>query len=84
MCTVHTPSGLAFNTPVVFNPESRHFWSKLFWVELGNHSVCVTLDGDILPGCPFVVRVRDPNQEAYDEFMLDARERAPVLGGACE
>ena len=77
VCTVHTPSGLAFNTPVVFNPESRHFWSKLFWVELGNHSVCVTLDGDILPGCPFVVRVRDPNQEAYDEFMLDARERAP-------
>ena len=77
VCTVHTPSGLAFNTPVVFNPESRHFWSKLFWVELGNHSVCVTLDGDILPGCPFVVRVRDPSQESYDEFMLDARERAP-------
>ena len=64
--TVHTPSGLAFNNPVKFEKGNRRFASPVYWVEPGAHSVAVTLSGKALPGCPFLVEVRDPHGEELD------------------
>ena len=50
--TIHTPSGLAFNSPVKFEQSNRRFASAVFWVESGAHSIAVTLNGQPLPGCP--------------------------------
>ena len=58
--TIHTPSGLAFNSPVKFEQSNQRFSSAVFWVESGAHSIAVTLNGQPLPGCPFLVHVRDP------------------------
>ena len=64
--TVHTPSGLAFNNPVKFEKGNRRFASPVYWVEPGAHSVSVSLSGKTLPGCPFLVEVRDPHGEEMD------------------
>ena len=63
--TVHTPSGLAFNNPVKFEQQNRRFASPVYWVEAGAHSVAVTLSGQPLSGCPFLVHVRDPDSEDF-------------------
>jgi hypothetical protein len=60
---VHTPSGLALNNPARFSAETRRFEAPVYWVEAGAHSVSVSLDGEALPGCPFLVEVRDPEDE---------------------
>ena len=39
----------------------------MYWVEAGAHSVAVSLDGELLPGCPFLVEVRDPEDEDLGE-----------------
>ena len=64
---VHTPSGLALNNPARFSAETRRFEAPVYWVEAGAHSVAVSLDGELLPGCPFLVEVRDPEDEDLGE-----------------
>ena len=64
---VHTPSGLALNNPARFAAETRRFEAPVYWVEAGAHSVTVSLDGEALPGCPFLVEVRDPEDEDLGE-----------------
>ena len=70
--TVHTPSGLALNSPCKFEQSMSRFASPVYWVESGAHSVSVTLNGAPLPGCPFLVRVRDPLGEEMSEMARQA------------
>ena len=72
---VHTPSGLAFNNPVLFNAEFRRFESPVYWVEAGAHSVAVSIEGNPLPGCPFLVTVRDPEDENLGEEFDDTKTK---------
>ena len=73
--TVHTPSGLACNVPVRFQQANRRFASDVYWVEAGAHSVSVTLSGQPLQGCPFLVHVRDPEDEDMGALAEGARRR---------
>ena len=72
--TVHTPSGLAFNNPVTFEQRNRRFASPVYWVEEGAHSVAVTLSGQSLSGCPFLVHVRDPDSEDFSRADASGAE----------
>lgn len=61
--SVRLPSEISFNLPLKFEPDTRHFTCPLLWVEVGDHHVTVTLAGEPVPGCPFMIRVRDPDEE---------------------
>ena len=61
--TVHLPSEMSFNLPLKFDESTRRFTCPLLWVEVGDHHITVTLAGEVVPGCPFVVRVHDPDEE---------------------
>ena len=75
---VHTPSGLALNNPARFAAEAHRFEAPVYWVEAGAHSVTVSLDGEALPGCPFLVEVRDPEDEDLGDDAA-ARSTATTL-----
>ena len=75
---VHTPSGLAFNNPVQFQSELRRFESPVYWVEAGAHSVQVALDGELLPGCPFLVEVRDPEDESLGDETVQTSKTSKL------
>ena len=79
--TVHTPSGLACNVPVRFQQANRRFASDVYWVEAGAHSVSVTLSGQPLQGCPFLVHVRDPEDEDMGA-LAEGREAASEEEGS--
>ena len=64
---VHTPSGLALNNPARFSAETRVPRRPCTGWRRGAHSVAVSLDGELLPGCPFLVEVRDPEDEDLGE-----------------
>ena len=70
--TIRMPSGLSFNLPLKFETEMRQFSCPLLWVEPGDHFITVNLGGEVVPGCPFMVRVRDPDAEDLGE--LDENE----------
>lgn len=65
--SVRMPSEMSFNLPLRFEADTRRFCCPLLWVEAGDHHVTVTLGGEVVPGCPFMIRVRDPNEE-FDEI----------------
>ena len=56
-------SEMSFNLPLKFDESTRRFTCPLLWVEVGDHHITVTLAGEVVPGCPFVVRVHDPDEE---------------------
>ena len=64
--SLRMPSEMSFNLPVKFDAENRRFTCPLLWVEAGDHYVSVSLGGELVPGCPFIIRVRDPNDELDD------------------
>jgi len=76
--TARMPSGLSFNLPLKFETEMRQFSCPLLWVEVGDHYITVTLSGEVVPGCPFMVRVRDPYAEDLGE-LEDAQAPATAM-----
>ena len=77
--TVRMPSGLSFNLPLKFETEMRQFSCPLLWVEPGDHFITVNLSGDVVPGCPFMVRVHDPDAEDLGEIEEDAPEPGTAM-----
>ena len=51
-------------------------------MEPGAHSIAVTLNGIPLPGCPFLVKVRDPYGEELQEMASGAPKGQKFVASA--
>ena len=76
--SVRMPSEMSFNLPLKFETDSRRFSCPLLWVEVGDHHITVNLAGEVVPGCPFMVRVRDPDEE-FEEIEGEESQTAMTM-----